>query len=183
MRFLIESRMPMMVPYDAQGGIWIVYGIFTGGLTSLFVAFFSYHALKALAEKRKSNAIIFGFVVLVALAWTSNRIIELKRIGIALSDAQNSETEPARLRDLVGYQTGFGYEIDNRIASNPNTPVDVLRDLHGKPYQQGTEMCLARNPNTPDDILANLMKSDDKWIQQSLESNPRYNELKVQPQR
>ena len=107
-------------------------------------------------------------------------MVELKQIRTALLDAQDPETSPERLRALVGYETGFGYEIDNRIASNPNTPADVLRSLHGKPDQVGTEMSLARNPNTPDDILLDLAKRGDDWkkyIQDSLEANPRYREI------
>tara|TARA_S200002703_G_scaffold128813_1_gene115654 strand:+ start:1198 stop:1836 length:639 start_codon:yes stop_codon:yes gene_type:complete len=180
-RFIVESRMPALVPYDAQGGIWIVYGIITGGLTFAFVGFFSYYGLLAFAENRKGKAVVFGILVIAAIGWTSNRIIELERIGVALADAKNPDTDPARLKELIGYETGFGYEIDNRLASNPNSPVELLRKLHGKPYQQGTEMCLARNPNTPDDILMELMKSEDKWIQESLQSNPRYTELKAHP--
>jgi len=179
-RFAAESRMPALVPYDAQGGIWIVYGIITAGFTFGIVSFCCYHGLVAFRNKRNAKATVFGILVLAAVAWTSNRIIELERIGVALADAQNPETEPARLRELNGYETGFGYEIDNRLASNPNSPIDLLRALHGKPYQQGTEMCLARNPNAPDDILLKLMKTEDKWILESLKSNPRYNELKAQ---
>jgi len=180
-RLIVESRMPALVPYDAQGGIWIVYGIITGGLTFAFVAFFSYYGLLAFAENRKGKAVVFGILVIAAIGWTSNRIVELERIGVALADAQNPDTEPARLRELIGYETGFGYEIDNRLASNPNSPVDLLRDLHGKLYQQGTEMCLARNPNTPDDILMELMRSEDKWIRESLQSNSKYSALKAHP--
>lgn len=107
-------------------------------------------------------------------------MLQLKEIRLALADAANPTMNPDRLRALVGYQSGFGYEIDNRIAENPNTPVDVLRSLHGKPEQVGTEMCLARNPNTPDDILLELAKRDDKWaewIQKSLAMNPRYTQI------
>jgi hypothetical protein len=106
-------------------------------------------------------------------------MVRLGQVRRGLADAADPATPPERLRALAGYRTGFGYEIDNRIASNPNTPVDVLRDLHGKPDQVGTEMCLARNPNTPDDILVELSKRDDEWkesIQQSLALNPRYGE-------
>ena len=179
-RFIIESRMPAIVPYDAQGGIWVVYGIIVGGLTFAFVTVFSYFGILAFAENKRTKTVIFGILVLASIAWTSNRVIELKRVGVALTDAQNPETEPARVRELIGYETGFGYEIDNLLASNPNSPVDLLRALHGKPHQQGTEICLARNPNTPDDILLNLMKSEDKWILESLQSNPRHNKLKAQ---
>lgn len=124
---------------------------------------------------------IWGSVLLLGLillgGCTGYYMVILAQIRGALADAENPTTSPERLRALVGYQTEFGYEIDNRIVSNPNTPIDVLRSLHGKPNQVGTEMSLARNPKTPDDILVELAKRDDSWrdlMQKALHSNPTY---------
>jgi hypothetical protein len=92
-------------------------------------------------------------------------------------DSTDPQTEPQRLRDLVGYQSGFGYEVDNRIASNPSTPIDVLESLYGIEGQIGTDMSLASNSHTPNHILIELSKRNDKlWrehILKSLERNPK----------
>jgi len=172
--------MPSLVPYDAQGGIWVAYSLVLSGGTFILASLFCVLALQFFGKRMR----ILGILCLLSLLFiggcTLNSMLDLKQIRTALLDAQDPTTSPERLRALIGYETGFGYEIDNRIASNPNTPADVLRSLHGKPDQVGTEMSLARNPNTPDDILLDLAKRDDDWkkyIQNSLEANPRYKEI------
>jgi hypothetical protein len=63
---------------------------------------------------------------------------------------------PARLSRLVDFDgIQAGYRLDNRLASNPNTPPEALRRLSLRD-QLGTQMCLAKNPNTPEDVLAQL---------------------------
>lgn len=91
----------------------------------------------------------------------------------ALADASNPTTSPARLSELVqfgGIQAG--YELDNRIASNLNTPSDALRTLHDR-NQLGTQMKLASNPNTPEDILRRLVHHEDELVRRSLARNPK----------
>ena len=98
----------------------------------------------------------------------------------ALIDSANVNTNGNRLRELAAFENGPGYEIDNRVAKHPNTPPDVLRLLHGRPDQVGTEMCLALNPNTPDDILLTINDRSDEWreyLQDALKQNPKYSEL------
>ena len=182
-RYLYESSMPSLVPYDAQGGIWVVFSFILSGFTVLFASLLCFLALSFFGKHKR----VWGSLALLGLiligGCTANSMIQLKESRLALADAADPTANPERLRALVGYQSGFGYEIDNRIASNPNTPVDVLRSLHGKPHQVGTEMCLAENPNTPDDILMELAKRNDKWaehIHKSLARNPRYIEMSVQ---
>jgi hypothetical protein len=179
-RYLYESSMPSLVPYDAQGGIWVAFSLVVSGATVLVTSLLCFLALRFFGEHMR----VWGSLALLGLiligGCTANTMLQLKEIRLALADAANPTMNPDRLRALVGYQSGFGYEIDNRIAENSNTPVDVLRSLHGKPEQVGTEMCLARNPNTPDDILLELAKRDDKWaewIQKSLAMNPRYTQM------
>jgi hypothetical protein len=76
----------------------------------------------------------------------------------ALMDAAESVTSPVRLSELVDFDgIQAGYELDNRLASNPNTPPDALRKL-SKRDQLGTKMCLARNPNTPLDVLEQIRR-------------------------
>ncbi len=179
-RFAYESSMPSLVPYDAQGGIWVAYSLVVSGGTFILASLFCALALELLGKHMRTLGILCLLPVVVISGCTVNRMMGLKHIRTALLDAQDPTTSPERLRALVGYETGFGYEIDNRIASNPNTPADVLRSLHGKADQVGTEMSLARNPNTPDDILLDLAKRDDDWkkyIQNSLQANPRYKEI------
>lgn len=91
----------------------------------------------------------------------------------ALIDAADTSASPQRLAQLVHFDgIKAGYELDNRIASNPRTPVEALRLLH-KRNQSGTDMCLARNPNTPEDILEKLAEENDELIQRGLSQNPR----------
>ena len=122
----------------------------------------------------------FGLILVwvTAICWSSVRYYDARR---ALFDASAASTSPERLRELVNFDgIQAGYELDNRIASNPNTPPDILRLLHGRPDQVGTEMCLARNPNTPDDVLLNLANRDDDWSQyitDSLKRNPKYDRV------
>ncbi len=179
-RFLYESSMPSLVPHDAQGGIWVVFSSVVSGGTVLLVSLFCFLALRFFGMQMRLWGSVCLLPLIFIVGWTANTMIHLTQIRHALVDAANPTTEPDRLRGLVGYETGFGYEIDNRIASNPNTPVDVLRSLYGKSDQVGTVMCLARNPKTPDDILLKLASRDDnwkEWIQKSLAANPRYKEI------
>lgn len=92
----------------------------------------------------------------------------------ALADAANPSTSPDRLRHLARFDgIQAGYELDNRIASNPNAPDDVLRLLATKD-QLGTKMCLARNPRTPKDVLDALSRNGDEGIQKGLKDNPNF---------
>jgi hypothetical protein len=92
----------------------------------------------------------------------------------ALTDAANPLSSPDRLRRLARFDgIQAGYELDNRLASNPNTPPDVLRELATRD-QLGTKMCLARNPRCPEDVLQLLSRESDEWIQKSLAANPNF---------
>ncbi|HUE69779.1 MAG TPA: hypothetical protein VMP01_02725 [Pirellulaceae bacterium] len=91
----------------------------------------------------------------------------------ALADASNPSTSPARLSELAQFDgIQAGYELDNRIASNLNTPPDALRTLHER-NQLGTQLKLASNPNTPVDILRRLVHHEDEWVRRSLADNPK----------
>jgi len=163
---------------DAQMGIWYMFMV----VILLFWLVTGFVAAGLLEAAWKSRWRLLAASVLLiwvaAISWSSVRYYNG---GRALFDASASSTLPARLRELTSYDgIQSGYELDNRIASNPNTPIDALRLLHGRPDQVGTEMCLARNPNTPDDILIELANRKDDWSQyitDSLKRNPRYNEV------
>jgi hypothetical protein len=91
----------------------------------------------------------------------------------SLVAASNPLTSPDRLRALVHFRgIQAGYELDNRIASNPNTPVEALRELY-KRGQLGTLMCLAANPNTPPDLLEKLSSNQDEFVVKRLADNPK----------
>ncbi len=183
-RYLYESSMPALVPYDAQGGIWVVFSLVASGATAIVASLLCFLALRYFGKHMRMRGSLALLGLILIGGCTANSMVQLKDVRLALVDAADPATDPERLRALVGYETGFGYEIDNRIASNPNTPVDVLRSLHGKPHQVGTEMCLADNPNTPDDILLELAERNDDWaeyIQKSLARNPSYIKISAQP--
>jgi hypothetical protein len=92
----------------------------------------------------------------------------------ALVDAANPLTSPDRLRQLAHFDgIQAGYELDNRLASNPNSPADVLRLLATRD-QLGTKMCLAMNPRSPKDVLRSLSRESDEWIQKGLKRNPNF---------
>jgi hypothetical protein len=123
-------------------------------------------------------ALLAGLAVVVA--WTAHDLHRMTVVRRALIDAADPGTTAERLRELAMQRSGPGYEIDNRVARHPNTPSEVLRMLHGRPDQVGTEMCLAANPHTPDDILRELAGRSDDWgklIRAHLRDNPRYTEL------
>ena len=178
-RWLYETSLVRSV-IDAQGGIWTAYSCIVSAATALIVFILCFAALNFFAKDNAVLGTVLLLGLILAVGLTGRSMIRIYRIRTALTDAADENTSPQRLRSLVGYKTGFGYEIDNRIASNPNTPVDVLRDLHGIPGHIGTEMFLARNPNTPEDILIELSKSKNKSIRKSLTKNPRYEQIKDQ---
>lgn len=90
----------------------------------------------------------------------------------ALADADDPSTSAARLNELVQFDgIQAGYELDNRLASHPNTPPEALRNLYDRD-QLGTQMSLARNPNTPRDILEQLVKHEDELVHRGLADNP-----------
>lgn len=174
-RFHYESSMPKLVPYDAQGGIWIVVSVVMSSVTFFILLGLGYGALKFFSQKRHVTAILLSLAFFTVTAYTANTLMGLHSIRVALTEAKNPTTPPERLRELIGFQTGFGYEIDNRIAANPNSTADILRILSRKDDQLGTLTTLARNPDTPADILDDLSKNPDKWIQKALEENPKNN--------
>jgi hypothetical protein len=188
-RFFYETYMVVPLVLDAQRSIWVAVSL----MTSLFAACLAFplclagvqilsHQAEQTWPKRIRNALILAGLTAV-LAWTARDLTRLATMRSALLDSANPRTGSERLRELASYRGGPGYEIDNRIASHPNAPSDVLRMLHGRPYQVGTESCLARNPNTPDDILRALAaepREEEQWakyIQDSLELNPRYQQV------
>ncbi len=159
-----EYSMMNVYGTDAQMGIWFIVMLIV--LTFWLVTGLVAAALLAAAWPNRWRSLAALGLILVwvaAICWSSVRYYGG---GQALLDASAVSTSPERLRELADFDgVQAGYSLDNRIASNPNTPPDILRLLHGRANQVGTEMCLARNPNTPDEILLELAGRDDQWSQ------------------
>ncbi|MGE3240803.1 MAG: hypothetical protein AB7G28_18190 [Pirellulales bacterium] len=178
----VVSEYGMMNEYgtDPQMAIWYMFlaaKLLFWGITGIVAL-----SLLAVAwqKKRWWRVAASGLILIwiAAISWSSIQYDQARR---ALIEAAETSTPPERLRELARFDgIQAGYELDNRLASNPNTPPDTLRLLHGRPDQVGTELCLARNPNTSDDILRALAARNDQWakpITYSLKLNPKYNEV------
>jgi hypothetical protein len=179
-RWIFECFFVVPLVPDPQSPIWIMISTVTSVFIAVTIAIVAWVAFRGLESKSRllKCAAILPFVLL--LGWYATGFLNLAQMQSALLDAANPSTNADRLRELADYKKGPGYEIDNRIAKHPNTPPDVLRSLHGRPDQVGTEMCLAQNPNTPDDVLRAIGNRNDDWtkyVLDALKRNPRYNEV------
>ncbi|MFM8892591.1 MAG: hypothetical protein ACKOTB_13390 [Planctomycetia bacterium] len=179
-RWTYECRLVVALVPDPQSPIWIM----VSGITSLFIAvtvtLAAWLAIRGCAARAVWMRVALAMPLVLRLAWYSSGFGTLARMRAALLDAADPATAAERLRELANFTGGPGYEIDNRVARHPNTPADVLRALHGRPDQVGTEMCLAENPNTPDDVLRALARRDDQWaalVHTALRRNPRHAEV------
>ena len=139
---------------DAQMGIWNMELLIKLGLWS----FAGMVPLWVMALGRRYRWITYGGV-LALLVWALAICSASWNYNVgrqALADAASRTTSAERLSELVHFDgIQAGYELDNRLASNPNTPAESLRELSLRD-QAGTRMLLARNPNTPVDLLQQL---------------------------
>ncbi|MDV6314919.1 hypothetical protein [Idiomarina sp. HP20-50] len=168
---------------DAQAGIVVVFAFITSAILWALLTLSIYKLIRASINAERVKVISYALITAILMclaAYSVGSSVEKKN---ALLDSANPATQPERLRELVGFQSGFGYEIDNRIARNPSTPRDVLESLYAIQGQVGTDFSLASNPNTPNDILIKLSKySDNAWrdyILSSLERNPKVKRNKL----
>jgi hypothetical protein len=157
---------------DAQMAIWQMFLI---AKLLFWLITSSLLALVAIALRRFNGIRIIGpFLIAGWCAFALWAGVSYVRGGRALSDAANPGTSPERLESLVDFGgVQAGYELDNRLAANPRTPVSALRKLAVK-NQLGTQMILARSPRTPPDILQQLAKVNDINVQDALKTNPSY---------
>ena len=179
-RWVFECLFVVPLVPDPQSPIWVMISSISSILILVVVLPFAWLAVRGLKSKSVPMRLVMGLPLVLVLGWFSTGFIHLARVRSALLDSANPDTDPDRLRALADFSNGPGYEIDNRVAKHPNTPADVLRALHGRPNQVGTEICLAQNPNTPDDLLIELSKRNDEWaeyIAEALKRNPRYETL------
>lgn len=154
------SEFAMMHEYgnDAQMAIWVMFAVVKLGLWLLGGALAV--GLLVVLWPRRVWAIV-GLVVLlvwaVAIGRASWQFNEGRR---ALADAASPTTSPERLHQLVHFDgIQAGYELDNRLATNRDTPPDALRELSTRVEQDGTQMLLSKNPRTPDDVLVRLRRA------------------------
>ena len=183
-RWLLECQfVAPLVGSDPQMPIWIMVSTITSIIIAVTIAPTAWLFLYGLTSKSKIGKFATSLPFLLLLVWYSTGIVHLVQIRSALLDSANPKTDGNRLRQLANFKNGPGYEIDNRIAKHQNTPPDVLRSLHNRPDQVGTEKCLAENPNTPDDVLRSigeLAEQNDNWsiyYMDALQRNPRYDEV------
>lgn len=179
-RWCLECLVVVPLAPDPQTPIWIMISSITCVFIAVTLAPLAWLALRGLRSESSLIKCVSWVPLLSLLAWYSFGFISLAYMRSALVDSANPTTKAERLRELANYKDGPGYEIDNRVAKHPNTPPDVLRALHGRPEQVGTEMCLAQNPNTPDDVLMAIADRNDEWsesILHALKRNPRYAEV------
>lgn len=172
LRALCEMSMMSAHGPDAQMGIWfaaMVFWISGWAISGFLLAFIAAKARSSTSGP--SAAVVLLGVWAICLGISSARYYNG---GRALSQASGASTAPEQLEQLSDF-TGLqaGYELDNRVAENPNTSVETLRKLYHR-NNLGTRMVLARNPNTPADILTELSNDEDEWIQKSLAVNPNY---------
>jgi hypothetical protein len=150
------SEFAMMQEYgpDAQMGIWNMELLIKLALW-LFAGIVP---LWGMSLGRRYRWVTYGGV-LALLIWglaICNASWKYNVGRQALADAANRTTSAERLSELVHFDgIQAGYELDNRLASNPNTPAASLRELSLRD-QAGTRMLLTRNPNTPGDLLQRL---------------------------
>lgn len=167
------SEIAMMVEYgsDAQTPIWVMAMIFslcawfTLGVVCAAAVTFAWSQIWIVFP-----ALSLYFTWMLAICMASGSYLEATT---ALADASDPLTRPERLHELATFSgIQAGYRLDNRIAVHPNTHPDDLRWLYHR-GQYGTLLKLASNPNTPDDILEELAEKGDALIAHSLRLNPR----------
>ena len=179
-RWVFECAFVVPLVPDPQSPIWIMISTITSIAIAATTAILAWVALQGQESKHPLLKCASFLPLLLLIGWYSVGFISLAQMRSALVDSANPNTKPDRLRELADYKNGPGYEIDNRVARHPHTPPDVLRSLHGRPDQVGTEMCLAQNPNTPEDVLLDISRRNDDWsqyLQKALKQNPRYGKV------
>jgi hypothetical protein len=171
-RVLAEWAMLSQFPADAQLPIW--WGSLA--IKALFWLFMGLGIVWLATIRRPRGLIAFVCLAIwvVSIQWASFNYWQGRQ---ALAQSANLNTSPERLAELAHFQgIKAGYEIDNRLAANASTPISVLRELHGRKDQVGTQEALAANPRTPEDILRELSQHEDVTVRRQLAKNPSISE-------
>lgn len=176
LRFVPENNL-IMSAGDAQGGIALMAAL----VIAVFIFIISTLLFFRMTKDRGALRIIWISLGIGVIGYQLSKVQRFHVIEEALASAADPHSEPSALVSLNGFDTVyFGYEIDNRLALNPNSPKELLRALYEK-NQMGTKRCLARNPNTPVDILDKLSGEGDEWMNKSLQRNPAFKANKTEP--
>ena len=163
LRAISELAMMREHGQDAQMAIWAVFLVVRVALWLLAGAI-AVRLLMAMWPRRwwslASMLVLLVWAVAICRAsWDYNTARR------ALEDASSRATSAGRLSELVHFDgIQAGYQLDNRLASHPNTPPEALRELSQRRDQTGTQMLLARNPNTPVDVLQRLPAPTPYWM-------------------
>lgn len=171
LRAVSERAMMAEFGSDPQMAIWLVFMVvqlslwFLGGGLLVGLTVLAWHHRWGW---RVAGVLLLGWGLAIGLS--SWNFLYATR---ALADARDPATSPERLQELSEFSgIQAGYELDNRLASHPHAPPELLRKLYDR-HQQGTLMVLARNTRTPADILQKLAEQDaqDQWIRKNLLQN------------
>lgn len=174
--FNLQTRVTEIAP-DAQSGIVIMYSLILNTVLWLVLSFAAFYFLQGLAQRYWFKSFVSGALSLLFIGYAGYMSVSAMQLSNALIAAADPSTPSQRLASLADAKLGYGYELDNRLAANPSTPVDTLRALYQRENQIGTDIKLARNANTPNSILIELSKRKDtnqrNAIIRALEANPK----------
>jgi hypothetical protein len=174
--FNLQTRVTEIAP-DAQSGIAIMYSLILNAALWLVLSIAAFYFLRGLAQKYWFKSVVSGALSLLVVGYAGYMSVSAVQLSNALIAAADPSTPSQRLASLADAKLGYGYELDNRLAANPSTPVDTLRLLYRRDGQIGTDLTLAANPNTPNDILIALSKrTSERWsdaIANALKRNPK----------
>ncbi len=174
--FNLQTRVTEIAP-DAQSGIVIMYSLILNAALWLALSIAAFYFLQGLAQKYRFKSVVSGALALLVVGYAGYLSVSAMQLSNALIAAADPSTPSQRLASLAEADLGYGYEMDNRLAANPSTPVDTLRALYQRENQIGTDIKLARNTNTPNSILIELSKRHNSdqhnAIIRSLKNNPK----------
>ena len=109
-----------------------------------------------------------------SIANSINSILHLKELAktkdpvVLIGVASNPNTPVEILEQL---NNSGQWDVDLRLAANPNTPVEILKHL-AEENDTLLNDALAANPNTPVEILKHLAEKNDTWLNYDLADNP-----------
>ncbi|RUO80372.1 hypothetical protein CWI84_07005 [Idiomarina tyrosinivorans] len=185
-KYVLEGRLSETV-VDPQMGLFSLYSLISSIAIGVLLAAAIYLAVRTWQNHYSWVAAAFTVVALALVGFSVKTTVDTLQINTALLDAANPDTPTERLRELAQSHLNVGYELQNRLAKNPNTPADVLQALFTENTAMSTRLILASNPNTPNSVLISLSESHPrKWhdrVIAALKSNPKVqsNELSFTP--
>jgi len=144
---------------------WVIFGI-PVAMTS-FVLIWSVVTLTQAGPSRTGKHFAFGFIIVAAIA-AAGFVYKDTQLGIA----GNPNTEPERLRALYhGWYAGVEPKVLQKLAYNPNTPIDILQHL-AKHDELRVRENVCRNQATPTSLLSEMAKSRDWQIRWCVAERP-----------